>query len=314
MKKEINHIQYKSFIMQNLDGALSKGEVILLNEHLMNCKDCTEYERDMEKIKAGIGDCIIEAPEYLETRVMAAIKAKKPKAFSFVPALSYGVSFAAILFVAIFVMNKPVGLNPSREIVTSVKTIATIKTHAKSIKIAIVKPMNIKVEEIKETTEEKTKSFQVVETNKKELSGAAPIFVPAMKKGETLVAKANVPETVVQASRVFAADSKETPEPSIPAILERDKATVGNNMINPNRGECAVIRVKVEQASKVRIVIYDNAVKPVVLIFDGDKSPNVYEWKWYGRNDTNAVVVQGVYYAYIQIGKLVIKRPIIITK
>lgn len=104
-----------------------------------------------------------------------------------------------------------------------------------------------------------------------------------------------------------------TPSKTNP-LLERDKAIVGNNLINPLKNEYAIIKIKVEEPSRVRIILYDKRIKVVSNLIDEQKEPGIYEVKWYGRNSNGEIVSEGIYFVYIQIGNTVIKKNIVVVK
>ncbi|HNZ29087.1 MAG TPA: hypothetical protein PKJ42_03750 [Candidatus Goldiibacteriota bacterium] len=52
----------------------------------------------------------------------------------------------------------------------------------------------------------------------------------------------------------------------------------------------------------------------VAKLIDEEKTPGAYQILWYGKNDNSEVVREGVYFVYIQIGKRVIKKNIIVSK
>jgi hypothetical protein len=78
--------------------------------------------------------------------------------------------------------------------------------------------------------------------------------------------------------------------------------------------QAAIIRIKVEQDSTVRVIIYDRAMRPVSTLIDQDEAPGYYAVYWYGRNDSNAVVANDVYFVYMQIGSRVVKGYIVVKR
>jgi len=306
----------KELIMESLDGALNAQDTAVMSSHLSDCADCRKYMETMKVIINASKSIKVNAPDFIETRVMAAIEsqnaAKKPV---FAHVLRVGVSFAAVVFAATFLIYNNISdkqhkiemasFTPS--IIGSDKaadtTIAQTDIKKETVQTAAVK------ETVKEPITEKTaenyeKNVLVYEYRPAPKKEAANQAVPSVNTAA---------EPAVSTGVRAAKDPWVEPTPSTP-MLDAEKAIIANNLINPNLGQAAAIKIKVDETSRVKVVIYDKAVREVARLIDEDKTPGAYQILWYGKNDNSEVVREGIYFVYIQIGKRVIKKNIIVSK
>jgi hypothetical protein len=304
----------KELITESLAGGLNAQDTALMSSHLSECTGCSKYMETMKVIINASKSIKIEAPDFIETRVMAVIESenasKKPV---FAHVLRVGASFAAVVFAATFLIYNNISdkqhkvemasFNPS--IIQADKSAQTVKV---DIKKETVQTAALK-ETVKEAVTEKTsenyeKNVLVYEYRPAPKKEAVNQPVPSVN-----TAAAPAVSTGVQAAK----DPGVEPTPSTP-LLDDEKAIIANNLINPNLGQAAAIKIKVDETSRVKIVIYDKAVREVAKLVDEDKAPGAYQIMWYGKNDNSEVVREGIYFVYIQIGRRVIKKNIIVSK
>jgi len=95
----------KELITESLDGGLNAQDTALMSSHLSECTGCSKYMETMKVIINASKSIKIEAPDFIETRVMAVIESenasKKPV---FAHVLRVGASFAAVVFAATFLI------------------------------------------------------------------------------------------------------------------------------------------------------------------------------------------------------------------
>jgi len=304
----------KELIMESLDGGLNAQDTALMSSHLSECSDCSKYMETMKVIINASKSIKFNTPDFIETRVMAAIEsqnaAKNPV---FAHVLRVGVSFAAVVFAATFLIYNNISdkqhkvnmasFNPS--IIGTNKAADTAKVDIKkeAVQTAAVK------ETIKETVTEK-----ISENYEKNV--LVYEYRPAPKKEAVNQAAPSVntaAEPAVSGGVQAAKDPGVEPTPSTP-LLDAEKAIIANNLINPNLGQAAAIKIKVDETSRVKVIIYDKAVREVAKLIDEEKTPGAYQILWYGKNDNSEIVREGIYFVYIQIGKRVIKKNIIVSK
>lgn len=306
----------KELITESLDGGLNAQNMAVMSSHLSECGDCRKYMETMKVIINASKSIKIDAPDFIETRVMAAIESqnmdKKPVFAHF---LRVGASFAAVVFAATFLIYNNISdkqhkvemasFNPSIIDANKAANTTVVKTDIKkeTVQTAAVKE-TVKEAVIEKTAEKYEKKVLVYEyrpaPKKEAVNQAAPLVNNISKPSLS---------TGVQAAK----DPVVEPTPSTP-LLDDEKAIIANNLINPNLGQAAAIKIKVDETSRVKIVIYDKAVREVAKLVDEDKAPGAYQILWYGKNDNSEIVREGIYFVYIQIGRRVIKKNIIISK
>lgn len=305
----------KELIMDYIDGILLPEKVNLLYTHLEECVECKIYLENMAKIRFYVSQIKVKEPFYLEQKIIAKINEyeqnkRKIWDFGFIlkPALSYALSIIFI-FGAIFLIYNNLGN----------KHITTV--NLKDIPI-IEKSKETKQPKIGNNVSEVAKNASNLNENVNAINGDTKIMqnkivqnVP-FSRIENKQNKIDAPSYSLSKSdnvSVKMAKGEITPSITNP-LLERDKAIVGNNLINPLKNEYAIIKVKVDEPSRVRIILYDKRIKVVSNLIDEQKDPGIYEVKWYGRNSNGEIVSEGIYFVYIQIGNTVIKKNIVVVK
>jgi|GEM_PF-1051655 anti-sigma factor RsiW len=345
--KKLKCRDYRELIMAKTDGEISAEELSLLEAHIKGCADCADYEKDLIKMAQITSSMKVEAPLYLETRVMEAIKtAPAVHGFGLGRGLAFALSFTAVLCAAVFIIYDKSDIQKKdmaviKQDVHAAQIPETVKAHkylkpvvniarsqAKTInkEVAVNEIVNKKVVS-PETGVKETAVKEVIASKPEEKAPASapymqvPAYTPAAVPANNAVtiSKNNDKTTIsgaVSAARVSAAEVSKIETPTTVAIplLESEKAIVANNLINPDRGEAAHIVINVEQQSECKIVIYDKSIRVVSVILNGSKAPGKYEAYWYGKNDNGQKVTEGIYFVYIQIGTRVIKKNIIVTK
>jgi len=314
--------KYQKMIMEALE---SDENITKYNMHLSECSECRNYYSDMQKYMKTMRNIQVETPYYIESKVMDGISGKVNAGFRFFPALSYGVTFAAIVLLAIFIIQKP--LNNLNE------KVAVVEKKPEIQKMAVAnKTINIKKSVVSNQTIAKKEQVinremvSKVISEKKELSvasennsGADKIALSTqnnVRPAQQAYASNKPIANIAESNQEIKAMDSGKPSAGCPygCLLENQKATVGNNVINPTQMQYAIIRVKVEETSLVKVIIYDKAMRPVSVLANQDETPGYYEFDWYGKNDSNSTVANDVYYAFIQIGNRVIKGYIVVKK
>ncbi len=319
--KTVKCKKIKRIIQEYIDGLLNQYNRNILFNHISQCENCKEYLENTEKIKFYVSKLKVKEPYYLETKIMAKIREQehvneKASIFNlgliFKPALSFAVASLIIIGSVFLIYNNTgdskLSLNlPEKSPDKIIKTEDINK--AKDIKIS--------------KTESNIKNDDIVIAEKKVIQEKTEITISEnLKAGNELkiradtVAKSDEPKYSL--SKVDGIEFKMAKEIATPSttnpLLERDKAIIGNNMINPLKGEYSTIKIKVDESARVRIIIYDKRIKVVANLVDEQKEPGIYEVKWYGRNTAGDILSEGVYFVYIQIGNQVIKKNVIIIK
>lgn len=306
-------------VMECFDGRISPEKSLILKAHLDLCGDCREFASGLEKMKAVMP--VYEPPKGLSEKIMNAvinydIRESKHKSFRRIFALS-GITTAVFALTLLIATNT--GHQKDTVIIADMpvkKQNITCKTPDEAKVIAVVNKEPVPV-----VSEEKAENF---------INSPVPLFeaetASDTEKGPGLRRVVNIASSgqkhempVTAAERAgqagVVAAAKVTPiVPPQNRLLDIEKAIVGNNVINLSTGGRAIIRVKVDEPSPVRVIVYDNRIKPVRVIVDEQKEIGVYEAFWDARNDAGQTVTQGVYHVYIQIGKAVIKRSVVVTR
>ncbi|MCX7698870.1 MAG: zf-HC2 domain-containing protein [Candidatus Goldbacteria bacterium] len=321
----MNCKKFKELIMENIDGEISDNDKIQLDIHIKTCENCNIYLKKMEKIKNVTETLIYNIPPFLEEKIMSQILGKVYKkpvfSFNFGRIFAYAASFGLILFISLFLIyntfdNNIVKLSDLPPNVESQITTQQIKSNE------ILQKNN---ESDKTTTEIVKKNTNILDKHEnimnnhqiqeKDIKTAMnSIEIKEEKIEEKPRQDYNVKKIdAIQPGMVAA---KVTPVPPIPynPLLIQEKAIVANNVINPLKGDKAIIRFIVDDTTFVKIVIYDKNIRPVSKILNEEKSRGIYEATWEGKSDRNEIVSEGVYFVYIQIGTRVIKKSIIVTK
>lgn len=327
--------KFKEMIMEARDGEASDETAKKAAEHIASCAECAQYDASLEKLASLTSLMKVEAPDYLETRVMAVISGQKAKtSLNRAPLFTYAASFAIVLFVSVFIIyNKPTTavkdvamapVAPVKHIMTAKAPVA-VKYAKQAAKPAVV------------AASAKTESAPVVQAapvQQQQPAVSAPVVAAAPAPGVSYASAApaminsQAPKTAAASNPVensnmisgaaepvnsiHAADANKIT--ATPTVVMTDIGVVADNLINPNRGQCAKIRVQVAQPETVKIIIYDKAARVVAVLLNESKDTGTWETTWCGQNDAGATVSQGVYPVYIQAGLSVAKKFIIVTK
>ena len=349
MKDNKKCLKFKEMIMEKADGEADAAVLGIVSEHTGVCPECANYEKSLINMMKLTSLMKVEAPDYFETRIMEAIKDVSP-AFNWFPVLSYGATFAVVVFAAFFLLyNKPsiskqdmakavsverplAAAHPAALDKRKIAVKPAVKTQVASVK-ATLKQVDIKApEKAIQTAPVVIAAVKPVQSAPAQLAVAAvagtsiengPLKENASTgKSPVQPALANVaghgPNYGVSKADMntdlHAAKVDPVPTQTGLPLLDTDKAIVANNLINPNHGDYATIVIKVEETSLVKIIIYDRAGRVVAKILNEEKEPGEYSAFWYGKNDSVQTVSAGAYFVYVQIGQRVIKRFIIVNK
>ncbi len=344
MKNNMKCVKFKEMIMEKVDGFADAGVLGIVDGHTKDCPECMAYEKSLKSMIQLTSLMKVEAPDFLETRIMASINAKTAK-FNWFSALSYGSTFAVALIAAVFFLYYKASMPAIQTAVKPVPVVVADQPQTAVIhKIAAKPVVQVQVASVNQVIKqdliqipEKSRALPIVAAAKSiqpvsAEPAAETAAVDSPGKGEKV--SASVEKSSVTLASVPAAETnpnygvssvalnsgvnaaKVTPVPTQPGLplLDQNKAIIANNLINPNHGDGARIVIKVEETSIVKILVYDRAGRVVANILNEEKSPGNYEAYWYGKNDSAQTVSSGAYFVYIQIGQRVIKGHIIVNK
>ncbi|MCX8092666.1 MAG: zf-HC2 domain-containing protein [Candidatus Goldbacteria bacterium] len=317
--------KYRELIMENIDGEISDNNKIQMDIHIKNCANCNIYLKKMEKIKNATKTLIYNIPPFMEEKIMSQISGKiykKPVfSFNFGRVFAYAASFGLVLFISLFLIyntfdNKIVKLSDLPTNVESQITTQQIKSNEISQKID--KSDEITTEIVKKNTNISDKQENIMNIQQIQEKDIKTAMNSIEIKEEEIQDKPRQDYNIKKIDTIQPGllAAKVTPIPPVPynPLLAQEKAIVANNVINPLKGDKAVIRFIVDDTAFVKIVIYDKNIRPVSKILNEEKSRGTYEATWEGKSDSNEIVSEGVYFVYIQIGTRVIKKSIIVTK
>lgn len=313
--------KYRELAMEAVDGLINPDNRECLKEHLKECPDCRKYFKDMQIITKTAGSVSFEVPPYLESRIMAVIGgiARRP-AFNFRHVFSFAASFAAVAVVALLIIYK--NLDNRAVTIAAVPQIHKAFAARHDTKIAEKKQVQVAENVLKNAA---AKPVPAAVNDAQPVKGQAEISSmhgsePAgvnmavnNASRDNAAAAYNMVKTD-NASNLFMAKVTPVPTSTGNTLLDKDKAIVANNLINPLKGQAATIRILVDTPSHVKIIVYDKNARPISKILDEQKDSGTYETQWYGRADNGELTSEGVYFVYVQIGTRVIKRPVIVIK
>ncbi len=308
----------KELINLEIDGMLDEGLKTGLLEHLKACSDCARVYNEFKLMAGAVRSIEFIEPAYLESKINAAVIQSQKSltrpvfAKKLIPAM--GLSFMTVIAAAFFIIYNDKGQK------NNIQTASVISSAEPKIlaNVPDVKKSAVNKNAAAEIKKETESNNIINEETKGFVKYEAPVYENRMVKASVLKqeqsAAAKVAENTDESKPVFSAAKDEgTPTPGT-GILDREKAVIANNVINPNTGMAATIKFKVEETSRVKITVYDKAVRVVAVLLDTEKQPGVYEVPWNGKTDGNVIVRDGVYFVTIQIGKQVIKRNIVVSK
>ncbi len=313
--------RYKQLIMQEADGEITRAGKEAVKKHIRSCRDCAVYRKKTVKMMKKLSGVSFDAPYYLESKIMAAVREEaKPRVrFSLRQAFIYAASFGVVIVGSLLVINTGIDngiYTPPDKAAYNIETGKNIKPGDKASNYAAAEPAEKEKKAV--VSEAETNKAAEVKTAAPETAGESKTDIKtagtALKR-ETGADKSAENKAIKISGSGFTA-AKETPVPSPgDTLLDREKAIVGNNVINPARGGEAIIKVKVDdETARVKIKIYDKRVRVVKNILDEELGRGIYEARWGGDNYNNETVAEGIYFVYIRIGRMVIKKHIVVTR
>jgi len=87
-----------------------------------------------------------------------------------------------------------------------------------------------------------------------------------------------------------------------------------NNVINPLKGEEAIIMVEIEEQAKVKIVLSDAKGNKIKELVDEEKDAGIYPYRWDGKDDSENLVGSGLYFIHIEAGNYRKTKKIMVVK
>ncbi len=277
--------KYREMIMKDLENGAEIEDYGVLNKHKAECSECRNYYSDMQKYRKLMNSLPVDVPYYIEGKIMANITGIEKPGLSIFPVFNYAVSFAVILIIAVFIMQMP--LNNINEKINFVEKKVEHKSvtavNNKKIKPVVQAMMKEPAkQEIKQEINNKVvaekKEVQAAAINNNSGGDNIAVNSQAVNKPAQQAYAVNRMQGSVSStdSKVTAADNNDKGK-NCPygCLLEQQKAIVGNNVINPSKMDAAIIRVKVEENARVKVIIYDKAMRPVSVLMDQDETRDI---------------------------------------
>jgi len=87
-----------------------------------------------------------------------------------------------------------------------------------------------------------------------------------------------------------------------------------NNVINPLKGEKALIVVDLQKQAHLKLNVYDTRGNRIRELADEEKEADTHWYYWDGRNDSGSVVGSGLYFVHIQAGDYKKTKKIVVVK
>jgi len=87
-----------------------------------------------------------------------------------------------------------------------------------------------------------------------------------------------------------------------------------NNVINPSKGEKAIIVAGIEKQDYIRIAVYDTKGNKIKELVDKEKDPGIYKYYWYGEDGSGNIVGNGLYFVHIQAGNYKKTKKVVVIK
>jgi PKD repeat protein len=87
-----------------------------------------------------------------------------------------------------------------------------------------------------------------------------------------------------------------------------------NNVINPLKGEEAIIVVEIKEQGYIKIVLYDAKGNKIREVADEEEEADIHRYSWNGKDDSGNVVGSGVYFVHIQAGDYKATKKIVVIK
>ncbi len=80
---------------------------------------------------------------------------------------------------------------------------------------------------------------------------------------------------------------------------QRAGVSILNNVINPTKGEKAILRYELEKSGSVTINIFSLSGDVVKTLFKGRQASGSYSYTWDGKNTGGRAVARGIYFIRI---------------
>jgi flagellar hook assembly protein FlgD len=73
-----------------------------------------------------------------------------------------------------------------------------------------------------------------------------------------------------------------------------------NNRINPLRGDCASVEVRVASSGRIKIDLYTLLGQKVLTLADESATIGDYNYRWCARNQSGGLVSSGAYLMHVE--------------
>lgn len=98
-------------------------------------------------------------------------------------------------------------------------------------------------------------------------------------------------------------------------LMQRNNVSILNNLLNPRKGEKAIIFYSLGKASRVTIEVYSLAGEKVATLFSGHKSAGYQDPVfWDGKNAGGREVAEGLYFVNLRTDEINELRKVIVVK
>jgi len=87
-----------------------------------------------------------------------------------------------------------------------------------------------------------------------------------------------------------------------------------NNVINPSKGEKALIVVELSKQARVKLNLYNTRGNRIRELADEEKEAGPHKYYWNGKDDNENVVGSGLYFVHIQAGDYKKTKKIVVVK
>jgi hypothetical protein len=82
-------------------------------------------------------------------------------------------------------------------------------------------------------------------------------------------------------------------------IVQRGGVSIYNNVINPNRGEKALLTYTLNKGGMVTVNIFSLDGSLVYAVHRGSQAPGTYDRYWDGKNMGGRAVARGIYFVRV---------------
>jgi hypothetical protein len=313
---------------KEISGIMDGREITdsLTIKHIKECASCAkEYRVTLAMKKAMSLNEKTNIPDDFNSRVWKKIEEPPPSIFDRILGARLNTVFvlrtaaAAIAIVFVVVMAK-------NTIVKNEMAVLTDKSHVYASHVKLAKKWRSQ-EALKNRKENiiNAGDIKTIENNPADAAlvvNAVPVVSSKTEAqpNETLEKRELAPQNRItlafKSSNAAAADNvtvkdnymtaasvKNEPERSrinVTVADLKEPVEIKNNVFNPLQGKAMEIKYQVKTFSTVIIKVFNKKGENVKIIFNGSKTPGIYQDKWDGTDDTGTIVAAGMYIVYVK--------------